>query len=150
MSLTLPPPPPLQLEQANDRASLRFCFTGVVCVLAKSLSTIMLCYEWHLKIFLVSSFSFFCEHPKVISKEPVLSPLILAASSLKQILSCCCSVPQSCTTLCDPMNAAECQASLSFTASWSLLRLGPRSRLVLCPRLLPEAVVALALVRQPP
>ena len=33
-----------------------------------------------------------------------------------------CSVAQSCPTLCDPQTAA-CQASLSFTISWSLLRL---------------------------
>ena len=37
---------------------------------------------------------------------------------------CCCSVAQPCLTLCDPMAAAR-QASLSFTISWSLLRLTP-------------------------
>ena len=35
---------------------------------------------------------------------------------------CCCSVFQSCPTLCDPMNSAR-QASLFFTISWSLLKL---------------------------
>ena len=35
---------------------------------------------------------------------------------------CCCSVTQSCPTLCNPWTAA-CQASLSFTISWSLLKL---------------------------
>ena len=34
----------------------------------------------------------------------------------------CCSVTKSCLTLCNPWTAA-CQASLSFTISWSLLRL---------------------------
>ena len=48
-----------------------------------------------------------------------------------------CSVAQSCLTLCNPMTAA-CQASLSFTISWSLLKLMsiesvlPFSHLVLC------------------
>ena len=35
---------------------------------------------------------------------------------------CCCSVTKSCPTLCDSMNCGT-QASLSFTISWSLLRL---------------------------
>ena len=35
---------------------------------------------------------------------------------------CCCSVTQSCLTLCNPWTAA-CRASLSFTISWSLLKL---------------------------
>ena len=35
---------------------------------------------------------------------------------------CCCSVTQSCLTLCHPMDC-RCQASLSFTISWSLLKL---------------------------
>ena len=34
----------------------------------------------------------------------------------------CCSVTQSCPTLCDPMDC-KCQASLSFSISWSLLKL---------------------------
>ena len=50
---------------------------------------------------------------------------------------CCCSVFQSCPTLCDPMNSA-CQASLLFTISWSLLKLTstesmmPSNYLILC------------------
>ena len=50
---------------------------------------------------------------------------------------CCCSVTQSCPTLCAPWNAAH-QASLSFTLSRSLLKLmstesvRPSNRLVLC------------------
>ena len=36
--------------------------------------------------------------------------------------SCCCSVLQSCLTLCSPINCST-QASLSFTISWSLLKL---------------------------
>ena len=34
----------------------------------------------------------------------------------------CCLVTQSCPTLCDPWTAT-CQASMSFTVSWSLLKL---------------------------
>ena len=34
-----------------------------------------------------------------------------------------CSVAQSCSTLCDPMDCVALQASLSFTISWSLLKL---------------------------
>ena len=54
---------------------------------------------------------------------------------------CCCSVFQSCPTLCDPMNSA-CQASLFFTISWSLLKLTstesmmPSNYLILCRPLL--------------
>ena len=51
---------------------------------------------------------------------------------------CCCqTVTQSCLTLCDPWTVA-CQASLSFTISWSLLKLMsirsvmPPSHLILC------------------
>ena len=33
------------------------------------------------------------------------------------------SLTQSCPTLCDPMDCAACQASLSVTNSWSLLKL---------------------------
>ena len=58
--------------------------------------------------------------------------------------SCCCSVSQSCPTLCDPWTAA-CQASQSFTISWSLLKLMsivsvmPSNHLILChPLLLPS------------
>ena len=52
---------------------------------------------------------------------------------------CCCSVAQSCPTLCDPM---DCKASLSLTISRSLLKLMsielvmPSSHLVLCRPLL--------------
>ena len=48
---------------------------------------------------------------------------------------CCCSVTQLCPTLCDPM---DCQASLSFTISRSLLKLIPielvmtSNHLILC------------------
>ena len=53
---------------------------------------------------------------------------------------CCCSVVQLCQTLCDPMPA--CQASLSFTISWSLLKVMfiesvmPSNHLILCHPLL--------------
>ena len=55
--------------------------------------------------------------------------------------SCCCSVPQSCLTLCHPITTAR-QASLSFAISWSLLKLMPiesvmpSNRLILCHPLL--------------
>ena len=52
------------------------------------------------------------------------------------LYSCCCySVAQSCPTLCDPM---DCQASLSFTISWSLPRfmttesMMPSNHLIIC------------------
>ena len=53
---------------------------------------------------------------------------------------CCCSVAQSCPTLCDPMDYS--QASLSFTISQSLLKLMsielvmPSNHLILCRPLL--------------
>ena len=54
---------------------------------------------------------------------------------------CCCSVMQSCPILCNPMNCSM-QASLSFTISWSLLKLisielvMPSNHLILCHPLL--------------
>ena len=51
--------------------------------------------------------------------------------------SCCCSVAQSCLTLCNPWTAVR-QTSLSFTISWSLLKfmciesVMPSNHLVLC------------------
>ena len=55
---------------------------------------------------------------------PYRSVLYSAASPVSSIKSCClcCSVAQSCSTLCDPMDCST-QASLSFTISWSLLKL---------------------------
>ena len=57
-----------------------------------------------------------------------------------------CSVTQLCPTLCDPWTAA-CQASLSFTISWSLFKLMsiesvmPSNYLILChPLLLPPSI----------
>ena len=51
----------------------------------------------------------------------------------------CCSVTKSCPTLCDLMNCyVACQASLSLTISWSLLKLMfiesvmPSNHLILC------------------
>ena len=52
--------------------------------------------------------------------------------------SCCCSVAQMCLTFCDPMDRST-PASLSFTISWSLLKLMsidlvmPSNHLILCP-----------------
>ena len=57
------------------------------------------------------------------------------------VCCCCCSVTQSCTTLCDPWTAT-CQTSLSFTISWSLLKVMsiesvmPTNHLSLCHPLL--------------
>ena len=58
----------------------------------------------------------------------------------------CCSVTKSCLTLCDPMDYST-QASLSFTISWSLLKLMsiesvmPSNHLILCcPLLLPPSI----------
>ena len=55
---------------------------------------------------------------------------------------CCCSVTQLCLTLCDPMDYAAHQASLSFVISQSLLKLVsielvmPSNHLILCRPLL--------------
>ena len=59
---------------------------------------------------------------------------------LELALWACCSVSQSCLTLCDPMDyrTTSHQASLSFTISWSLLKLTsiqlviPSNHLILC------------------
>ena len=56
--------------------------------------------------------------------------------------SCCCSAAQSCPTLCKPLTAAP-QAPLSFTISWSSLKLMSiesvmlSHRLILCHPLFP-------------
>ena len=42
----------------------------------------------------------------------------------------CCSVTQSCLTLCDPMDYTPHQAFSSFTISWSLLRLMPTESVI--------------------
>ena len=55
-------------------------------------------------------------------------------------IPCSCSVAQGCPTLCEPTceASATCQASLSFTMSWSLLQLMliesmiPSNHLILC------------------
>ena len=39
------------------------------------------------------------------------------------VISCCCSLSESCLTLCGTLWAAARQDSLSFTISWSLLKL---------------------------
>ena len=55
---------------------------------------------------------------------------------------CCCSVTQLCPTLCNPMDSAACQVFLSFTISWSLLKLMsielmmPSNHLIFCRPLL--------------
>ena len=42
--------------------------------------------------------------------------------TVRRLSICCCSVTQSCLTLCDPMTAVH-QASLSFIICWSLFKL---------------------------
>lgn len=73
----------------RPEAALCFCFTAIClfCGLAHTLSTIMLCYYSHLKVVLVISLSLFslCIS-EIISREPAVLPLILDASSLKQML----------------------------------------------------------------
>ena len=57
------------------------------------------------------------------------------------VICCCCAVPKSCPTLCNPWTAA-CQASLSFSSSQNLLKLMsivlvmPSNHLILCHHLL--------------
>jgi len=61
-------------------------------------------------------------------------------------MPCCCSIAQSCLTLCDPMGCStsclHMKVSLSFTISWRLLRfvsiesVMPSNHLVLCHPLL--------------
>ena len=48
-------------------------------------------------------------------------PLEKSTGSEISGIICCCSVTQLCPTLCDPMDCS--QASVSFTTSWSLLKL---------------------------
>ena len=67
------------------------------------------------------------------------SPSIAPADNVG--ICCCCSITQSCPTLCDPMDCIR-QASQSFTISWSLLKLTsiesvmPSNHLILCHPLL--------------
>ena len=55
-------------------------------------------------------------------KQKKTSSLGALQNSVLKNFCCCCSVAESCLTLCDPWIAAH-QASLSFTISQSLLRL---------------------------
>ena len=70
-------------------------------------------------------------------------PLPMPSQQSAALAPCCCSVAQSCLTLCNPRTAA-CQASLSFTISQNLLRLMsivsmmPSNHLILCHPLLPS------------
>ena len=77
---------------------------------------------------------------------PLLPSLPLLSPFNPKLLVVCCSVAKSCLTLCDPMDSST-QAPLSFTISWSLLRLVsiesvmPSNYLVLChPLLLPPSI----------
>ena len=76
-----------------------------------------------------------CLRPLTLPAPPAqLSPFHLDSSSssccrsLALVLKthqrdCCCSVAQSCLTLCSPMDYIAHQASLSFTISWNLPKL---------------------------
>ena len=62
-------------------------------------------------------------------------------------ICCCSSITKPCSALCDPMECST-QASLSFTISWSLLRLMsmesvmPSNHLILCrPLLLLSSII---------
>ena len=86
---------------------------------------------------------------KLIIRKETCTSVFIAACSLYALAErwaflahkvhcwCCCSVAQSCPTLCDPMDCSL-QASLSFTISRSLLKLMsiksvmPSNHLVLC------------------
>ena len=63
--------------------------------------------------------------------------IIHSLTGFFHVFCCCCSVAQSCPTLCDPW-AAEHQASLSFAIFQSLLKLMsmesvlPSNHLILC------------------
>ena len=56
----------------------------------------------------------------VVQSSPCSQSELL--KNINQNIHCCCSVTKPCLTLWDPMNPAQ-QASLSFTISWSLLKL---------------------------
>ena len=65
--------------------------------------------------------------------------------SMRKCLFLCCSITESCLTLCDPWTTA-CQDTLSSTISWSLLKLKsvelvmPSNHFILCRPLLPPSV----------
>ena len=64
-------------------------------------------------------------YKEIVAKKPeyryLKSPWCHCKWSMLFHCHCCCSVAQSCVTLCEPH--AACQASLTITISWSLLRL---------------------------
>ena len=85
----------------------------------------------------INSWSFWMRHmpmsmvPWALSTDPSLPlpkrslPQVEGIFMLREprfLLICCCSIPKSCPTLCDPWTAAH-QASLSFTIFQSLLKL---------------------------
>ena len=78
---------------------------------------------------------FHCWCPKTMKNHPRWQGLWLGCC--KYNVKGCCSVTQLCQTLWDPLNEAP-QASLSFTISWSLLKLisielmMPSNHLILC------------------
>ena len=74
---------------------------------------------------------------EALSGRPRLTSAGITAQPLHTPPYSCCSVAQSCPNLCDPTDCST-QASLSFTISWSLLKLlsiesvMPSNHLVLC------------------
>ena len=58
---------------------------------------------------------------RMLTKVPAISTAMNSSIEVIHKISCC-SVTMLCTTLCHPMDCST-QASLSFTISWSLLKL---------------------------
>ena len=79
-------------------------------------------------------------HFKKFYSTPQSRPMT-TTDQISSYLCCCCSGWQSCLTLVTPWTAT-CEASLSITVSWSLLKLMciesvmPSSHLIICHRLL--------------
>ena len=88
--------------------------------------------------------------PSVVASSIFSSVSYSFSEQILCLLCCCCSVIQSCLTLCNPSLQAH-QASLSFTISWSLLELMsidsvmPCNHLILCrpPLLLPSIFLSI-------
>ena len=99
----------------------------------------------------VRTWCFHCQDPSLTPHRGIKIPQAVLCGQKKKKkkgklihayqLCCCCSVTKSCLTLYDPRTVA-CQAFLSFTISWSLLKLMfvesvmPSNHLILCHSLL--------------
>ena len=83
-------------------------------------------------------------HIYIYLQDSLLRALRAGSKVQNEVINCCYSVAKSDPTLCDPMDCST-QACLSFTISWSLLKLMcielmmPTNHLILCcPFLLPS------------